>query len=191
MNRSQFTLCAFALWLMLGPFAHADWKADFLTALSSLEIGTFPAELVDKPADAAEIAAAEMQTGIADFHDSVPAMFGLWLREDRQSFLELTWWKKRDNDRVSRAFVIALYYCAQVEPVSWLPAFDAHFDRFAEREKTQRSDEFAFVMAHRSAIAEKLAQGLEASGRADAPAVRKMAARYRQTAAMKLGEALR
>lgn len=88
---------------------------------------------------------------------SLPALIKLWIIGEQHYFLQLEWWRKRDNAKPGRMLIVALYECAIAEPVTSKPNFNAFADRFSDVEKQARIDEIAKVVAERTALAKLLA----------------------------------
>jgi hypothetical protein len=159
---------------------------EFVPALASLKKAAIKESLSDF-----ELAAAKMAAKASRPEDSWPSIMRLWVAQQRD-FVELLWWQK--DDRETRAFIVALYWCSHPPPLEdaqhW-PAsvadFSGHAGRFASPEKELRVDETRLVRKHLSAIAKELAEVLEKS---KASNVAQLAKRYADVARKGEGEPL-
>lgn len=77
------------------------------------------------------------QAAILDTKDSFPAILHLWIAGETE-YIELLWWRK--DDRETRAFIVALFYCRYFVPEDdsalWpdiIPDFSLDATRFACR----------------------------------------------------------
>ncbi len=126
---------------------HAAWKIELCMQLYALKAGNFfenDSEGVLKDnADALESS------------DAIPAIFEMFFRGEHD-IVEMAWWKQ--ENRAARCFAMALYLCATSEGTSWVPEFDLYLERFNDQEKHERKEEQAFILAYRSALAEKLVE---------------------------------
>ena len=133
----------------------------------------------------------EKKSATASRTESWGPILRLWATGQRD-FIELLWWHK--DDRETRAFIVALYWCSHPPPSENAPGwpasvadFSGHAGRFASPEKELRVDETRFVRKHLSAIAKELADVLEKSKSSNAT---QLAKRYRDVAKKSEGEPL-
>jgi hypothetical protein len=166
MNRASIILRSVALFLLAQVVCwgqNIDTSLDrFGPALRALQKQAIKGNLT-----AVEIAAAKLAAKASRPEDSWPSILQLWVAEQRD-FVELLWWQK--DDRETRAFVVALFWCSQPPPredVRQWPAsiadFTNHASRFDSTEKSNRIDEARFVRKHLSAVAKELALVLQNS----------------------------
>ena len=139
---------------------NSPWQGQFQHILADLGKAAY----VNTPS-AARLAAEEIKAASKDPSVAAPAIVGLWL-SNRQDVAELNWW--RHQDRTTRTLVVALYYCASVEPISGIPPFPVYVDRFRVDEAAERKEEIEFVESHLSSIAEVLARVTDGIRRAEA-----------------------
>jgi hypothetical protein len=108
----------------------------------------------NSPLEGSELRSNEIEAGTLDQTRAVPAIYRLWVHGDVQT-AELLWWQR--DDRLSRVFVLMLFYCAvgtEGEAMANFPDFPAR--RYASPEREERIEEIEFVRKHRSALAKKL-----------------------------------
>ena len=129
-----------------------DWKTSFCANLNKISQKKLVSKL--KPDYAAGLVTQALSYSSAT---AMPAILQIWLNEDEN--IELFWW--RQENREVRCFVISLYLCSTVEPVSWIPDFSRYLDFFNESEKENRMQEMQFILDHRSAIAGLIAAGIK------------------------------
>jgi hypothetical protein len=141
------------------------WENTFCSALNQL-LSPTPAPSKMSPAEAIawQTPALKMTAAAFDSGTSVPAIFELWLREE-MDFVQLQWWKK--DERVARALVVSLFLCAGEQRMAWQPDFGRQVQRFADKERRERSDEMNFVVRYNSAIARILAAAFMNNGKRD------------------------
>lgn len=158
----------------------------FVPALRALQ----QAKLKDNLSDFSLTVAKMGAKGSGPEH-SWASIVELWAA-GQHDFIELLWWQK--DDRETRAFIVALYWCSHPPPredaQDW-PAsvadFNGHAGRFASPERELRVDETRFVRKHLSAIASELAKVLEKS---KSPNAVELAKRYADIARKGEGESL-
>lgn len=90
---------------------------------------------------------------------SFPAIFQLWIcgDEKQEDFFELIWWKKRNDNKLDRMLVVALYKCMTVEPVASKPNFIKNATRFEDVERVERNEEITYIINNRQCISGILA----------------------------------
>lgn len=143
------------LMLSLCSLAHAQQMPNgFVAVMKSLEqseslkVEAFPTII--------ELETWKAEAGETDASVAIPALVRLWVAGNHESFIELEWWKKRENAAFSRMLILALYECLTAEPTSAKPTFGAYAERFAEAEKRARMEEISTLASQRSEIAKSL-----------------------------------
>ena len=127
----------------------ASWKIELCLRLNKMSAGD---SFTTAHNGALSLYANDLESDVA-----VPAILEMLIRGKHD--IELFWWKQ--ENRVTRCFVLALYLCATSERVCWIPEFDLYIERFNEEEKQERKEELEFVLMHRSALAGVIASILQ------------------------------
>lgn len=154
-NTGRIALLLITLLLLsLGTLkAHAAtptaWQIELCGCLNEMMSGTFYTALSD--------GALEQNALALESHIAIPTIFELFVRGTHD--IELFWWKH--ENRAARCFAMALYLCATDEGPAWMPDFEFSIERFNEEERQERSEEHAFILEYRSALARKIAQILQ------------------------------
>jgi hypothetical protein len=120
---------------------------------------------------------------------SVPAIFQLFTH-GQWTDVQVAWWKQ--DERVSRAFALAVFLCTPDQPLpnqpleASIPDFSSLINRFEPKERGLRKEEFNFVSSHCADIAGMLAQGVKRDKSGD----QSLAQVYDLIASEKQGESL-
>jgi hypothetical protein len=155
------------------PLDFTVWRRDLAKALQ--------AQPVKGAMSSAELDRARWYVDDHYGPEQWPYMMELRIAEEHD-LLRRLWWKK--DDRNTRIFIMALYWCSQ-PPVqgarpTCIEPFDEDSRRFGGEERAQRLEEVRFVQTHLPVIAQTLAEALR-----DVPGdkARELAEQYRRVSA--------